>query len=128
MNRLIVLISSLLISACAGLLQPVDEPTAEQLREDVLVYTSSALEGITHKRIQSVKAISCRNEVWDPDPSEDDAMNRLREKVFSVGGNGIADLRCEVAKETNYRSKCWTSITCYATAIKVDRKVSIKSE
>jgi len=127
MNRLVMLAMSLSMSACAGFLAPVDQPTAEQLREEVLVYTDSALEGMTYKRIQQVKATSCKNEVWDPDPSEDDAMNRLREKVSSVGGNGIANLRCEAAKETNYRGKCWTSITCYASAIKVDRN-SAKSE
>jgi hypothetical protein len=63
----------------------------------------------------AISATSCRNKLWDSEPSEEDALAQLKVKAASMGATGVSSLRYD-ASGTSLVSNCWSSITVNATA------------
>jgi S1-C subfamily serine protease len=59
------------------------------------------------------------NKLWDPPASQEDAIDQLRYKTQLLGGNAIANVLCESVEGTSLGKNCWSSVTCYGTAIRV---------
>ena len=95
----------------------LDQSAKADLRREVGVYDSTGPD--QHEAVKALKAISCQNTVGDPAPSRDDAVDQLRYKAQVLGANGITDLRCGPPQSDSLAKKCWSSVTCEATAIKV---------
>ena len=77
------------------------------------------MKSLEYRRVGPVEATSCMNKLWDPPASRDNAMNQLRYKVSTMGGNAITNLLCESREGTNLSKNCWNSVACYAVAINV---------
>lgn len=59
---------------------------------------------------------SCKNKMWDPDPTRAAADQQLRMQASRLGGNAIVAVRYETRGVT-VQPNCWSSITAYGTAV-----------
>jgi hypothetical protein len=99
----------------------VDPVTVGDLRDQVPEYTEDDIQGREYTLIQSLSAASCKNKLWDPSPTEEDATDQLRVKAAQLDGNGLLNVTCEAPGGTSLAMNCWSSLTCRAAAIKITR-------
>jgi len=97
----------------------IDPTTVDDLRRQVPVYTYNNLRSRNYTVIQPLKATSCKNKMWDPTPTQEDATDQLRVKAARLGGNGLLNLTCEAPSGTSVVTNCWSSLTCHGAAVKV---------
>lgn len=112
----------LALAACAGPLVPVakvDDGQAVELQKTVRVFPPDQTPK-TARALGSVTATSCKNKMWDKDPTEEDATNQLSLYSRGMGGNAVGNLVCEPVAGTSLATNCWSSITCRGTAINLD--------
>ena len=121
---LLAVVASVLMASCVGPLVEVvrvDEATAQKLGIQVQVYESDDLKGRRFKVLQPIEATSCKNKLWDPEPSREDATNQLRFKAAQLGANGLLNVSCGGERGTSLGKNCWKTITCNAGAVEVLR-------
>jgi hypothetical protein len=97
----------------------VDQLTAEKLKTEIPVYDRDQLKGVRYKVVQPLEATSCKNLLWDPPATEQDATDQLRFKARTVRANGLMNLSCFTGEGTSLYKNCWQSVTCNAIAIQV---------
>jgi hypothetical protein len=110
----------LLPSGCGPFVDVVklDQSTKADVRREVGIYNGIAPD--KYQAIKAVKATSCQNKIEDPIPSWGDAVDQLRYKTWALGANGIIDLKCGRLEGDSLARNCWSSVTCEATAIKIE--------
>lgn len=117
-----ILIALLLpLAGCVGPLVQhvrVDEATVPTLSTRVAILTEEQSKAGRFSVLGPVKATSCKNKLWDPSPSNEDATNQLRVMASSLGANALASLYCEAPQGTSLTTNCWSSIVCHAAAVK----------
>jgi acetyl-CoA carboxylase alpha subunit len=87
----------------------------------VPVYTENDVHDREYAIIQPLSATSCKNLLWEPSPTQEDATDQLRVKAARLGGNGLLNVTCEAPSGTSLITNCWSSLTCHGAAIKVTR-------
>lgn len=97
----------------------VDEKSAGTIRLQVQAYRSEQLNPSDYRVLEPVSATSCKNQLWDPPASQENALGQLRVKAQGLGGNGILNPVCGGLQPTSLTTNCWQSVTCAATAILV---------
>jgi hypothetical protein len=115
---------SFLIAGCFGPFAEhirVDPLAVGDLRRQVPIYTENDIQGREYAMIQPLSAISCRNMLWDPSPTQEDATDQLRLKAARLDGNGLLNVTCDVPGSISLITSCWSSLTCHAAAVKVTR-------
>jgi hypothetical protein len=119
-----VVVVSCLVTGCLGSFSdhiPIDPTTVEDLRRQVPVYRESDMQTREYVLLQPLSAISCKNKLWDPSPTQEDATDQLRVKAARLGGNGLLNVVCEAPGMTYVIKNCWAWLTCHGAAIKVTR-------
>jgi hypothetical protein len=114
----------LLLSGCFGAFFEhinVDPTTVDKIRLQVPVYIDNDLKGRDYSVLQPLRATSCKNKLWDPSPTAEDATDQLRVKAARLGGNGLLGVTCEAPSGTSLITNCWSSLTCHGAAVKVNR-------
>ena len=106
----------------------LDVTTTERVRTQVKVYNEVELYGFTFETIQPISATSCKCLLWDSPPSQENAIDQLRYKTAQLGGNGIIRVSCEKYEGTSFAKNCWSSTTCYGTAIKVVSRTPVNKD
>lgn len=117
---LLSLTASLLSTSCIGPVVEVikvDPLIAEKLRTEIPVYGQSQLTNVHYKDVLPLQATSCKNMLWDPPATEQDATDQLRFKAHRLRANGIMNLIC--FSGVGIDKNCWGSVTCNASAIQV---------
>ena len=120
---LLPLAAGVLVVGCIYLHGPfvevikVDQLTAENLKTEIPVYDRDQLKGVRYKVVQPLEATSCKNLLWDPPATEQDATDQLRFKARTVRANGMMNLSCFTKEGTSLYKNCWQSVTCNAIAI-----------
>ncbi|WP_370655434.1 Rcs stress response system protein RcsF [Candidatus Binatus sp.] len=97
----------------------VDKTSAQALESEVRIYKPADLTGVNYTTLGETEAISCKNQLWDPSPTEGDAISQLRFKAFTRHANGLLLWGCE-SYGTELSKNCWSSLTCRATMIYLD--------
>jgi hypothetical protein len=103
----------------------VDETTAAELDSTIPVYEARD----TPQRatvLGPVTATSCKNKMWDPAATSENATAQLRLLARQRGGTAVGNLVCENQEGTSLAKNCWESVTCTGTAIKVAAEVPAK--
>jgi hypothetical protein len=67
--------------------------------------------------IGPVEAASCKNKIWDPDPSEADALAQLQVKAAALGAKAIVGVSYS-PDGTSLWTNCWSIIVAKAVAVK----------
>jgi hypothetical protein len=99
----------------------IDPTTVGDLRRQVPLYTENGVQGREYAIIQPLSAISCKNMLWAPSPTQNDATDQLRVKAARLDGNGLLNVMCEAPSGTSLITNCWSSLTCHGAAIQVTR-------
>jgi uncharacterized protein YbjQ (UPF0145 family) len=61
---------------------------------------------------------SCKNLMWDPPPSTNDALLRMRIEAAKRGANVVMDVACNQAGTDALGTNCWSSVSCKGVAVK----------
>ena len=101
----------------------VDKTSAQTLEDEVRIYKPADLTGVDYSNLGDVGAVSCKNKLWDPSPSEADAISQMRFKAFTRHANGLMLWGCD-SYGTQLSKNCWSSVTCRATMIHVATPVT----
>jgi|SRR5271166_3162261 len=96
----------------------VDPASAQTLENEVRIYKPADLTSVDYSSLGEIAAISCKNKLWDPSPSESDAISQLRFKAFTRHATGLLLWGCD-SYGTELSKNCWSSVTCRATMIHV---------
>ena len=99
----------------------MDPTTVDDLRRQVPLYTENAVQGREYAMIQLLSATSCKNMVWAPSPTQNDATDQLRVQAARIDANGLLNVMCEGPSGPSLTTNCWSSLTCHGAAIKVTR-------
>jgi hypothetical protein len=119
-----VVVVSFLVAGCFGpsvAYIQMDPATVGELRGQVPLYTEHAVQGREYAIIQPLSGISCKNMVWAPSPTRNDATDQLRVQAARLDGNGLLDVTCEAPSGPSLLTNCWSSLTCHGAAIQVTR-------
>lgn len=119
----ICLLPAVVLAACVGPLVEhikVDTLQAADILAGVRTVSASELQGKSFVTLQPLSATSCKNKMWDPDPSNADATNQLKIKAARVNANALSNLYCEAPKGVDLAVNCWTHIVCHASAIRIE--------
>ena len=87
------------------------------------IYKPADLTLVDYSNLGDVGAVSCKNKLWDPSPSEADAISQMRFKAFARHANGLMLWGCE-SYGTELSKNCWSSVTCRATMIHVAKPLT----
>ncbi len=119
-----------LVASCVGPLVPViqiDTDTQARLASQVQIYkVAEAPSDMRTTLLGRVEATSCKNLLTDPAPSESDALAQLRFGVLQRGGNVALNTVCS-SEGTSLVKNCWSSVTCRATAARLDNPQTASS-
>ncbi|MGH8705068.1 MAG: Rcs stress response system protein RcsF [Burkholderiales bacterium] len=112
-----------LLTACGPFIQVVrvaDLPPEKQTALNaVRFYEAAELAKLSYEVVGEVTGNSCRNLLWDPSPSREDAVNQMRYWALERGANGLAEVHCEEPGGFSLATNCWESLTCKAKALRV---------
>lgn len=122
MKYLIVIAASFGMTACVGPnpeLGVIDAralPAETQLAAANLPVLETAPEQAVS--LGEIDATSCKNKIWSPDPSEEDALRQLKIKASDLGADALTNVQYDPSGTSLLRN-CWSSIRATATAVKL---------
>ena len=64
-----------------------------------------------------VSGNSCKHWTWDPPPSNNDALLRMRVEAAQLKANAIVDVICNQAGTDTFGTNCWASVSCKGAAV-----------
>ena len=96
----------------------IDPTTVGDIRRQMPLYTEIAVQDREYTIIQPLSAISCKNMLWAPSPTQNDATDQLRVKAARLDANALLNVMCEAPSGTSLITNCWSSLTCHGAAIK----------
>jgi uncharacterized protein YbjQ (UPF0145 family) len=115
------LVLSAALSGCGTFVETheVTQETTARLDDEIRVYQPAELASRKYTTLYGLESWSCKNKLWDPDPTRSDALAQMKLKAREAGANGIKDIYCS-SEGTSLATNCWSSMRCVGTAIKVD--------
>jgi hypothetical protein len=134
MKKILILLTMILMTACAGPgrlgvgplvsvvdIKNLDSETEKKLSE---IKTFSAVSDSTMKIVKKAQATSCKNQIYDPPASREDAEKQLKFRALESNADAIANVFCEPKKGTSLITNCWESITCIADLVSTKETIT----
>jgi hypothetical protein len=121
-TNVLLLLTTISVSGCVGPLVQhvrVDQASVPSLTDRVIVLREEQSKAGRFAVLAPLMATSCKNKLWEPAPTNDDATNQLRVKASALGADALANLYCEAPQGTSLVTNCWSSIVCHAAAVKL---------
>ena len=123
---MLILIAGMLISA--GGCTPSFVPTIKiaSVPKDILAQarriTCYEITNTQHLEIESIQgeieAYSIKHVLWDPTPTNENALDQLRLNALELGANGIINIRYTKGTPAEILTRnCWSSIKVTGTAV-----------
>lgn len=66
---------------------------------------------------QKVVGTSCKNKVWDPDPSKENAINLMKRQAADRGFNAVHSVEVKPDSAAVFKN-CWTSLVATGVAFR----------
>ena len=111
----------LVLAGCGTFVEviPIDARTKEATAS-VAVLTRDQLQGRKTEIVQTISATSCKHLMWDPDPTQENAVEQLKVKAARIGANVVTNLFCRAEPTASLGTNCWSSVVCEAAAMRVE--------
>lgn len=121
MKIAVVILPALLLAGCIGPNSRLGIAQSQSLGLDIAARAARVelLVGPVPtgvKEAGEVVGASCKNKFWEPDPTESQAMERLKLAAAEKGATKVAGISVE-KKGTDLIYNCWASIVATGTAI-----------
>ena len=121
MRRLLV--AALIAAPIAGCVGPNPDlgadvsglPPAPGASAGAVVITQDVTPPKGSRLVGPVRGTSCKNKMWDPDPTNEDALEKLKVVAASQGANRISNVTY-TAGGTSVMTNCWAPISASGTA------------
>lgn len=120
MKRILLLVPAALLAGCGSFAANSDAPfmTGGQLsiidNAPVTIVASGPAVGQGGK---VVTGTSCKNAVWDPSPSEGNALALMKGQAFRLGYDAVHSVKVERVAGAIFLN-CWSAITASGIAFK----------
>lgn len=126
MRKLMTLLcATTLVTGCAPFIPvvKVEELPASQKAsiETMLTYEASDLASRKYTTIAQVEGFSCKDLLWSPSATQEDAVRQIKYWALQKGANAIARLTCGSKEGVSFLKNCWETIRCTADAIKLEK-------
>ncbi len=95
-------------------LSRVDDPQAA-----VRVFLARDLDPGQYTTIGPITGESCQNTIFEPLPSEHDAILLVERNAYAAGADAIIDMQCRIGSGRTWSTGCLNSFECKATAVKL---------
>lgn len=121
MKRAMTAILGAMLAGCGSFVEvvKVDEANAAAVA-GVKVLTREQLGGRKTEMVQTISATSCKNKLWDPEPTRENAIEQLRVKAARIGADTVTNLFCRDEPTTNLGTNCWSAVVCEAAAVRAE--------
>ena len=124
--------TGLILSGCAAQTMDipfkVDESSSLFDGIAVRVIPRSKLAKKEYAPISSVRGVSCKQYTWDPTPTPEAALEKMKLSALSTSGNVITDVQCGNIGGAVFMN-CWSAIECRGTVVRAELdKTKIVSE
>jgi S1-C subfamily serine protease len=99
----------------------LDNESRIKLREEVKTFNIEELQSMKYKQLAPIEGIACSPYISSRgDVRKEDALDELRYRSKSLGGNGIVNVVCSEPIESFETSNCGFRVTCNAVAIQIE--------
>jgi hypothetical protein len=117
--RRLSFLAAIVLAGCGPFIEVVRLDEAERLkvREQVRYYERGGVSN--YELVQPIRATSCKQLLWGPGASQEDAVDQLRHKAAQLRANAVTNLACDSLESFSLSKGCWSAITCRADAIRV---------
>lgn len=110
-----------MLAGCGSFVEVVDVSAARAgPAASVQVLTREQLQGRKTEMVQTISATSCKNKIWDPEPTQENAVEQLRVKAARIGANTVTNLFCRPEPNVNLGTNCWSAVVCEAAALRAE--------
>jgi hypothetical protein len=122
MKNLNSVLSGLVIAMLSGCgafvpIQDVESAGVEVTGRAAKILVVTDKQAATMQALGEVTGYSCKNLLWDPAASPEDATFQLKLAAVQLGATAISSLSCEEGG-VSLLTNCWQSFTCKAMAAK----------
>jgi Domain of unknown function (DUF4410)/RcsF lipoprotein len=94
--------------------------SSARVDSEVKLYEPSELASVKYFTITDAQSRSCRQKIWDPPASQENALAQMKLQASSIGANGITNLTCQDESSASALSQnCFSVVTCSGSLIKV---------
>jgi S1-C subfamily serine protease len=121
-NRL-ALLALPTLAACMGPMVTVVRLSSEEkqrLATKVPVFAVGDAPAGVYAPAGPIAATSCKNKIWDPAATEDDAKAQLRFRAVQAGADAVIDVVCS-SDSTSVATNCWSSVACQGSLARASR-------
>jgi uncharacterized protein YbjQ (UPF0145 family) len=94
-------------------------PESTAQTADAIQVLSAAPEGVSV--LGAIEATSCKNKLWEPEPTEANALAQLRVRAAELGAAALVGVTYTQGG-TSLATNCWSIITARGTAIALRAK------
>ncbi len=121
-KRIIALIIVIGLTGCVEVpLLNLGNESRIKVREEVKTYDIEELQSMKYKQLTPIEGIACSPYISvSSDVKKEDALDELRYRSKSLGGNGIVNVMCGEPVECLECSNCGFKLQCNAVAIQVE--------
>ena len=99
----------------------LDDESRIKVRDEVKTYNIEELQSMKYKWLTPIEGIACSPYISvSSDVKKEDALDELRYRSKSLGGNGIVNVMCGEPVECLECSNCGFRLECNAVAIQVE--------
>jgi hypothetical protein len=121
-NILLKIIVTVFLTGCVGPLVPVvDLANVDsqeiQASQRMQTYIKGERPPLGYKEVRSVQAWSCKNKLWEPPATKENAIKQLKLVAHRLGATAIMDIEFG-GHGTSLSTNCWNSVIVVGMAIK----------
>lgn len=122
-NACVSVVVAALLTACGPFIPVISvkdlPPEKQTALNAVRLYEPAELARLPHEVVGQVTGNSCRNLLWEPAASREDAVNQMKYWALERGANGLTEIRCGEPGGFSLVTNCWESLTCTAKALRI---------
>lgn len=123
------LLFGIFMTACSPFVEVLEVkkvPQEERLAaKEVRILEPEEARRTAWESITPLEATSCKFLITDGPATLSDALEQLKIKALRAGANALTGLSCN-REGTSLGTNCWQSVSCTATAVRVDKNASTK--
>lgn len=113
--------SAALLTGCVGAFVPIQttEKVGMKVTEDAArIQIVDAATAGKMTNIGTIDGFSCKNKLWDADPTEEAATFQIKLQAAQKGATAITAPTCVKGAPMSLATNCWASFTCTSDALR----------
>lgn len=115
MKKILVLLPIVLLLTACGSFLPIKEVSPQSF--SLPIYKKGDTYPKVSEYLNIVVGHSCKNKLWDKEPSKDDAIKQLKNNAYLLDAESVVEVVFNT-RNTSLATNCWSSIKATGQAVK----------